>query len=128
MQNLNDKLGEYFMYDYGKAITILITRFPSLGIIYNIEEDFYEGLPYVFYEQVFTTNIINKAKEYNESKLSDIFDFVEDMLENGDDDTKNLIEVAVIESLFLDPQYTWDDESLTKFYGKLTKASFQNCV
>lgn len=50
------------------------------------------------------------------------------MLENGDDDTKNLIEVAVIESLFLDPQYTWDDESLTKFYGKLTKASFQNCV
>ena len=46
----------------------------------------------MFYEQVFTTNIINKAKEYNESKLSDIFDFVEDMLENGDDDTKNLIE------------------------------------
>lgn len=116
------------MYDYGKAITILITRFPSLGIIYNIEEDFYEGLPYVFYEQVFTTYIINKAKEYNESKLSDIFNFVEDMLENGDDDTKNLIEVAVIESLFLDPQYTWDDESLTKFYGKLTKTSFQNCV
>lgn len=38
------------MYDYGKAITILITRFPSLEIIYNIEEDYYEGLPYVFYE------------------------------------------------------------------------------
>ena len=105
-----------------KQLTILITRFPSLGIIYNIEENFYEGLPYVFYEQVFTTYIINKAKEYNESKLSDIFDFVEDMLENGDDDTKNLIEVAVIESLYLDPQYTWDDESLTKILWKVNES------
>lgn len=116
------------MYNYDESITILITRFPSLRLVYEDDGDYYEGLPYVFYEEVFSKYIMDKVKTYNELELSNVFDFVEDMLENGDAETKNLVEVAVVESLYHDSQFTWNDKSLLRFYGILTKQSFQECA
>lgn len=116
------------MYNYEESITILIARFPNLKLVYEDDVDYYEGLPYVFYEDVFSKYIMDKVETYNKSKLSDIFDFVEDMLENGDDKTKNLVEVAVVESLYYDDKFAWNDISLLRFYGRLTKQSFQECT
>lgn len=116
------------MYSYEESITMLITRFPSLKLVYEDDVDYYEGLPYIFYEDVFSKYILDKVEPYNESKLLEIFDFVEDMLENGDDKTKNLVGVAVVENLYYDERFAWDDKSVLRFYGKLTKQSFQDCT
>lgn len=116
------------MYNYEESIAILIERFPSLKSAYEEDVDYYQGLPYVFYEDVFLKYIMDKVETYNEPKLSNIFDFIEDMLENGDDKTKNLVEVAVVENLYYDSQFAWKDKSLLRFYGRLTKKSFQECT
>lgn len=116
------------MYNYEKSIAILIAKFPTLKLVYEDDVEYYEGLPYVFYEDVFSKYIIDNVETYNESILSDIFNFIEDMLENGDDKSINLVEVAVVESLYYDNHFVWNDKSLSKFYGRLTMQSFQECT
>ena len=114
------------MYKYKESISILINKFPELRKVYEENIDDYEELPYVFYESVFVKYILDKVDCYDETKLKIIFIFVEDMLANGDEDTKNLIGVAIIESLYYEEDLK-TKEKLLRFFGELTKKSFDDC-
>ena len=114
------------MYKYKEAINILINNFSELRKVYEENIDDYEDLPYVFYESVFVKFILDKVNCCDEDKLKTIFIFVEDMLANGDDEIKNLIGVAIIESLYFEKD-SKTKEILLKYSGELTKKSFEDC-
>lgn len=114
------------MYKYKEAIDILTNRFPELKKVYEDNFDDYEDLPYVFYESVFVKFILDKVSQYDENKLKAAFFFVEEMLANGDEETKNLIGVAVIESLYFEED-SKIKEILSEFFGELTKKSYEDC-
>ena len=116
------------MYNYSESIKILTTKFPILKAAYEDDIEYYEDLPYVFYEDVFIKHIMDKTQSNDEAELRNIFNFVEDMLFNGDDEIKNLIGVAVVESLYYENDFAWNDKSLSKMYGALTKKSFEDCA
>lgn len=120
------------MYYYADAINLLINKFPELKPIYEDGIDDYMDLPYIFYEPVFGKYIIDKIIARNKSELSSIFDFVEDLLLNGDEDIKNLAEVAIIErlysKLYFDQKFAEYIEFASKFYGELTKKSFDDYI
>ena len=112
------------MYYYKDAIIYLISKFPELKPIYDKDIDEYIDLPYLFYEPVFVPYIMDKINLREEEELKKIFSFIEDLLKNGDEKTINLIEVAVIESLFFEKEYNEIKPIIFKFCGKLTKESF----
>ncbi|HOJ99517.1 MAG TPA: hypothetical protein PLW34_08155 [Termitinemataceae bacterium] len=114
------------MYEYKEAISVLIDNFPELRKVYEENIDDYKELPYVFYESVFFKFIMNTVYSYDEEKLKAIFSFIEDMLKNGDKEIKNLIEVAIIESLYYE-ENSKAKELLAKYFGPLTKESYKNC-
>ena len=114
------------MYKYKEAVAILINNFSELRKVYEENIDDYEDLPYVFYESVFVKFILDKVNYCDEDKLKAIFIFVEDMLANGDEETKNLIGVAIIESLYYEED-SKTKEILLKYFGKLTQKSFEDC-
>ncbi|UWV46589.1 hypothetical protein N1236_13625 [Acetivibrio thermocellus] len=114
------------MYRYEEAINILINKFPELKKVYIENIDDYEGLPYVFYESVFVKFILDKVNSDDDDKLRTIFDFIEDMLVNGDDETKNLIGVAVVESLYYEKS-SEIKERLQKYFGELTRKNYEDC-
>ncbi len=114
------------MYKYKEAINILINNFSELRKVYEENIDDYEDLPYVFYESVFMKFILDKANYCDEDKLKTIFIFIEDMLANGDEETKNLIGVSIVESLYFEKD-SKTKEMLLKYFGKLTKKSFEDC-
>ena len=115
------------MYNYSESINLLLNAFPKLKSIYEENIDDYEGLPYVFYESVFVKYIMDKIHSHSEAELSSIFDFVENLLLNGDEEIRNLVGVAVIESLYYEKEFMKLNESLLKFYGELTAKSFEDC-
>ncbi|MCL2388383.1 MAG: hypothetical protein FWC89_12690 [Defluviitaleaceae bacterium] len=114
------------MYSYSEAIEVLIKRFPKLAVIYNNKEnlDYYEGLPYLFYESEFTPYIVKKIRERDKLELKKIFDFVEEMLTNSDDKFVNLIGVAIIESLYYENEFAKFRDFISEFWGKTTKNDF----
>ena len=114
------------MYDYEDSINILISKFPLLRPMYEENIEDYDGLPYIFYESIFVKYINEIVDLHNESKIIEVADFLEDMLKNGDVGIKNLIEVAVIESLYFErkPQIT---TALMNYLGSLAKSSYCNC-
>lgn len=114
------------MYKYKEAINILISNFSELQKIYEDNLEDYEDLPYVFYESVFVKFILDKVNYRDENKLKAIFFFVEDMLANGDEEIKNLIGVAIIESLYYEED-SKTKEILSRYFGGLTKKSFEVC-
>ncbi len=114
------------MYKYKEAINILISNFSELQKVYEDNLDDYEDLPYVFYESVFVKFILDKVNHCDEDKLKAVFLFVEDMIANGDEETKNLIGVAIIESLYYEKD-SKTKEILSKYFGALTKKSFEDC-
>ena len=114
------------MYRYNETIKILINKFPELEKIYVENIDDYEGLPYVFYESVFVKYILDKVNSNDDDVLKEIFSFVEDMFVNGDDETKNLIGVAVVESLYYEENLKFK-EIIQRYFGELTKKSYEDC-
>ena len=116
------------MHNYSDSISILLEKFPALKPIYEEGIYDYEDLPYVFYESVFVRYITDKAKSFDEVELSNIFNFVEELLVEGDEELKNLIGVAVIESLYHEKHFCELNMLLSKFYGDLTKMSFDDCL
>jgi hypothetical protein len=113
------------MYSYDGAITSLVNRFSELKEIYELDKDYYEDLPYVFYESEFIKFVVKNANMNNKKTLSEIFDFVEDMLKNGDEKVVNLLEVAVIESIYFDNSVT-DKKAIESYFGTLTLKSYTN--
>ena len=114
------------MYNYNDAILILTNRFLEIKEIYELNKDDYENLPYVFYESVFVKYIVENANSDNKVVLNDIFNFIENMLINGDDKTKNLLEVAVIESLYFEKSIL-DKNSIESYFGNSTLISYRAC-
>jgi hypothetical protein len=114
------------MYKYKEAINILISRFPELIKVYEENFDDYEELPYVFYESVFVKFILDKTNPKDDDKLKAIFILIEDMFVNGDKETKNLIGVAIIESLYYEEDLK-TKEILLSYFGKLTKKNYEDC-
>lgn len=112
---------------YNNAIKILLEKFPKLKVIYNEDQDFYVNLPYVFYETVFTKYVIQIIDSDNKPELNKAFNFVEKALKEGDEDFKNLIEVAVLEALFF--KRIFDDNDLVwGSLGELSKESVKKCT
>lgn len=114
------------MYRYDEAITILINHFPEMKNIYELNKDYYEDIPYVFYESEFVKYIVNFANSNDRDKLTEAFKFVEDMLKNGDEKVVNLIKVAVIESLFFE-NCKDDIKIIESYFGSLTMKSYSDC-
>jgi len=114
------------MYSYDEAITSLVSRFSELKEVYELDKDYYEDLPYVFYESEFVKFVVKTANANNKKTLIEIFEFVEDMLKNGDEKVKNLLEVAVIESIYFDNSVT-DKKEIESYFGTLTLKSYQEC-
>lgn len=120
-------IGGMLMYKYKDAINILINNFSELKNVYEENIDFYEELPYVFYESEFVKYIMDKAICNDDDKLKNIFIFVEEMFINGDDEIKNLVGVAIIESLYYEEDSALK-EIIQRYFGKLTKKSFEDCL
>lgn len=116
------------MFKYEAAIQVLINRFPELKLVYESNIDEYEDLPYVFYESVFVKYIIEAAYSNDENKLSSIFKFIENLLLCGDDQIKNLVGVAIIESLYYEQDFTELNKTFSKYYGDLTRKSLEDCL
>jgi hypothetical protein len=114
------------MYRYDDAIAILVKRFTEMKCVFEINKDDYEDLPYVFYESEFVKFIVNSANANNKEMLSEVFEFVEDMLKNGDEKVVNLLEVAVVESIFFDNNII-DKKAIESYFGSLTMKSYREC-
>jgi len=114
------------MYVYNEVISILVEKFPEMKVIFEQDEDYYEDIPYVFYESEFVKYIISCANGNKEESLIKVFDFIEDLLKNGDEKIVNLVEVAVVESLYFDKNVL-DKNVLKKYFGSLTMKSYKGC-
>lgn len=114
------------MYVYDEVITILIKKFPEMKVIYEQNEDYYEDLPYVFYESEFVKYIVNSSNNNKHEILVKVFEFIEDLLKNGDEKVVNLLEVAVVESIYFDNDIT-DKMMIERYFGSLTMRSYKAC-
>ena len=113
------------MFLYKNAIECLIENIPELKSLYEEDQEYYEDLPYVFYESVFTKYIVEMLEKKMDSKLVRCFDFVEKGLSEGDTDFKNLLEVSVIEALFFEGKFK--DKYTLSFLGKTSQQSLRKC-
>ena len=116
------------MYKYNMSIEMLVNKFPQIKKIYDDDKEYYKDLPYVFYESVFTKYIVSIVNLKDNNMLLEIFNFIEDMLLNGDEEVNNLVDVAVIESLYYDENFNDIYKVIINFCGELTKNSFNKCI
>lgn len=114
------------MYEYDEVITNLVEQFSEIKAIFEQDEDYYEDIPYVFYESEFVKFIVSCANDNKKESLIKIFEFIEDLLKNGDEKVINLVEVAVVESLSFDKDIL-DKKALEKYFGSLTMKSYKAC-
>ena len=116
------------MYIYREAIKLLIDQFPEMKNIFEAEKEEYFDVPYVFYESVFTRYIMTKLRGEEWQEVQKIFDFVEDMFLNGDSEIKNLVGVAIVESIFFEKDFKELYPVILKYCGEKTKESFEDCI
>ncbi len=114
------------MYKYEEAIELITNNFNEMKKIYESDKEYYIDIPYVFYESVFEPYIIKCFNNYNFIMLKKIFDLLEDIMENGDENLVNLIEISIIESIYFDKNIENKGE-LIKFFKKLTMESYYRC-
>ena len=92
---------------YINAVHDLLIAFPDLPL------DDYESsldLPYIIYGECFATYIRKMITE-NDKKLKHIFSFLEGMAKSEDEDTRDLLQVAILETF-------WADKVLFSFVKK----------
>jgi len=112
------------MYSYNNSISLLVDKFSDMKEIYEENLYDYEDLPYIFYESEFVKYIMDKYKINDEIILCEIFEFIEDMLLNGDEEIVNLIGVTILESLCYEKDFSKFDKFSARFHGDLTKNTF----
>ena len=112
------------MYRYEDAIKLLTDRFAEMERIYLSEEEFYVGLPYIMYGPEFVPYIMQQLRSKNTEELRRIFNFIEDMLENGDKGVDELIYIAVLESLFFEEDFRRLKPTIEHLFGELTIKEF----
>lgn len=82
---------------YENIIEILLTRFPQVSKLYEEEGDYIYGLPYLAFEIVFVPFLIKEMQgDSSELKLR-LTQFIEEMLNMGDEKTQELAAVSIIE-------------------------------
>lgn len=97
-------------------------RFPELAELVSIEtEGFDEFLPHVVFANVFNGLAVSflKLDSYKQSDtLKRIFDMYEELASQGDEDTRDLVQVTLLE-------YLWDEsityERAKEFMGESTQ-------
>lgn len=97
-------------------------RFPELTELVSIEtEGFDEFLPHVVFANVFNGLAVSflKLESYRQSDtLKRIFDMYEELASQGDEDTRDLVQVTLLE-------YLWDEsityERAKEFMGESTQ-------
>lgn len=97
-------------------------RFPELAELVSIEtEGFDEFLPHVVFANVFNGLAVSflKLDSYKQSDtLKRIFDMYEELASQGDEDTRDLVQVTLLE-------YLWDEsityERAKKLMGESTQ-------
>ena len=97
-------------------------RFPELAELVSIEtEGFDEFLPHVVFANVFNGLAVSflKLESYRQSDtLKRIFDMYEELASQGDEDTRDLVQVTLLE-------YLWDEsityERAKEFMGESTQ-------
>ena len=97
-------------------------RFPELAELVSIEtEGFDEFLPHVVFANVFNGLAVSflKLDSYKQSDtLMRIFDMYEELASQGDEDTRDLVQVTLLE-------YLWDEsityERAKEFMGESTQ-------
>lgn len=114
------------MLVYQDAIKVLCENFPELKDIYDKESDFYIDLPYVFYETEFTKYIMESIQKQNIKNLEKALHFVEKVLQEGDNEFSNMVEVAVLEALFFEGVFDGKGQCWN-LLGKLSKESVEKC-
>ncbi|PKM94790.1 MAG: hypothetical protein CVU84_07640 [Firmicutes bacterium HGW-Firmicutes-1] len=115
------------MYKYDEVISVLTSNFSEMKEIFEKDEDYYEDLPYLFYESEFVPFIVECANNGSEGILKKAFEIVEELMKNGDEKVVNLVEVAVVESIFLDTTIS-NKKIIEEYFGTLTKNSYQDCT
>lgn len=94
---------------YLNAAADLMVNFPNLTLgDYENSLD----LPYVIYGECFASYIRKMITENNTKELTHIFTFLEEMAESEDEDVRDLLQVAILETF-------WEDKyvfSLVKKY------------
>lgn len=116
------------MFEYKNAIQLLLQKFPVLRKEYESDVEYYKNLPYVFYESVFVEYIVQRIKNRDEKELTAIFKMVEQLLLKSDPKIQNLMGVAIVESLFFEPDFKCFWPYLYGFCGELTKKNFDDCI
>lgn len=96
------------MIEYNSLNEKFITdRFPELAELVSIETDGYdEFLPHVVFGNVFNGLAVSflKLDSYKQSDtLKRIFDMYEELSSQGDEETKDLVQVTLLE-------YLWDEK------------------
>ena len=114
------------MYKYKNAINIIICKFDDVRVKYEQNKEDYEDLPYVFYENLFLKYIIDILNKNEADKLFEIFNLLEKLLDDGDEEIINLVEVSIIESLFFDVTIN-HKSAMVQYFGKKSKESYYKC-
>lgn len=79
------------------AVRRLLDEFPALPVGEYADD---RELPYIIYGIVFTSYIKNCLHGGGQSVLTHIFSFLEEMAQSPDEDERDLLQVAVLESLW----------------------------
>ena len=116
------------MYIFQDAIKILTEQFPEMKKIFEADEEEYFDVQYGFYETEFAKYITSKLRGEDWQEVQKIFDFVEDMFLNGDNEIKNLVGVAIVESIFFEKDFKELYPVILKYCGEKTKESFEDCI
>jgi len=128
------------MFSYNEAVNVLVKRFGDK--ITNLEAEEYRDLPTVFYEHYFVPYIKNEfteemlrnpsekntkhtKKSSKSEKIEEIFIFLEEMAESEDAEVKNLLQVSVLEALYIDESIR---NELKKYMGFETEKIYNDVL
>ncbi|QIK70240.1 hypothetical protein G7062_08020 [Erysipelothrix sp. HDW6C] len=108
------------MIKYEDSISMLIESFPEMRSEYQKDQLYYFGLPYIFYESVFRQYIVRIISEENAEVIGTVFNFIEELLQDGDEKINDLVAIAILEGLFFEEGVAKIDACSKSFFGRLT--------
>ena len=117
--------------NYSDANSLLTSEFEEMQAAFDNDLDEYDdgdvNSCYSFYGYEFRPFILRQLLEKKPATLKKIFDFIERLFVNGDEDLKNMIGVEICEGLYYDNVCVDFKDTLLKYCGKETLQSFVDC-
>jgi len=114
------------MLSYSNANALLINEFDELVSAYNEDDWDFEYSPHCFYPAAFVPYIIKCLDDNNMNELNRIFNFVEKLFSEGDEDLLDMAGVSIVESVYYEPDYEKHKEKIYSLCGELTRKSFED--